>query len=87
MGAAFSRRLAADGAHVVVNDTNESAAGAVASEVGGEAAVFDVTDSAAFDAAVDRVVAHHGRLDVMINNAGIAPPNDRRRWPSASTTR
>jgi 3-oxoacyl-[acyl-carrier protein] reductase len=74
LGAQFSRRLAADGAHVVVGDRDEAAAGRVATEVGGEAAVFDVTDSAAFDAAVDRVVAHHGRLDVLINNAGIAPP-------------
>jgi len=74
LGAQFSRRLAADGAHVVVGDRDEAAAGRVASEVGGEAAVFDVTDSVAFDAAVDRVAAHHGRLDVLINNAGIAPP-------------
>lgn len=76
MGAAFSRRLSADGAHVVVNDIDEAAAGSVASDIGGETAVFDVADSAAFDAAVDRVVAHHGRLDVLINNAGIAPPRD-----------
>jgi 3-oxoacyl-[acyl-carrier protein] reductase len=74
LGAQFARRLSADGAHVVVGDRDEAAAGKVASEVGGEAAVFDVTDSAAFDSAVDRVAAHHGRLDVLINNAGIAPP-------------
>lgn len=79
MGAAFARRLASDGAHVVVNDVNEAGAGAVAEEVGGETAVFDVTDSAAFDAAIDRIVAHHGRLDVLINNAGIAPPRDEER--------
>lgn len=76
IGASFTRRLAADGAHVVVADMNEQSAGDVATEVGGEAAVFDVTDSKAFDAAVDRVVTHHGRLDVLINNAGIAPPPD-----------
>ncbi len=59
----------------MVADLDESAAGRVASSLGGEAVVFDVADSAAVDAAVDRVVAHHGRLDVMINNAGIAPPS------------
>lgn len=79
MGAEFSRRLARDGAHVVVNDLDEAAAGRVAEEVAGETAVFDVTDSRSFDAAVDRVVAHHGRLDVLVNNAGIAPPPDPRR--------
>ena len=76
-----ARRLAADGALVVVNDLNGDGARAVADEVGGEAAVFDVTDSAAFDAAVDKAVARHGRLDIMINNAGIAPDPT----PSAST--
>lgn len=75
MGAAFARRLAADGAKVVVNDLTEAAAAAVAAEVGGEVAAFDVIDSKAFDAAVDKVVARHGRIDIMVNNAGIAPPS------------
>lgn len=74
MGAAFARRLAADGATIVVNDLSSSSAEQVAAEVGGQAAVFDVSDAAAFDAAVDATVARHGRLDVLINNAGIAPP-------------
>ena len=76
LGAASARRLAADGAHVVVNDLHEGAAKEVAAEVGGEVAVFDVCDAAAFTAAVDDVVARHGRLDVLVNNAGIAPPPD-----------
>lgn len=76
LGAAFARRLALDGATVVVNDLAADAASAVASEVGGDTAVFDVCDSAAFDAAVDDVVGRHGRLDIMVNNAGIAPPAD-----------
>lgn len=76
LGAAFARRLAADGARVVVNDLGVDAATAVASEVDGDTAVFDVCDSAAFDAAVDDVVARHGRIDIMVNNAGIAPPAD-----------
>ena len=76
LGAAYARRLAADGAFVVVNDLDAEAAAAVAVEIDGEASVFDVCDSAAFDAEVDKAVARHGRLDVMINNAGIAPPPD-----------
>jgi 3-oxoacyl-[acyl-carrier protein] reductase len=76
LGAAFARRLAADGATVVVNDISAEAAAAVAIDVGGDTAVFDVCDSAAFDAEVDKAVARHGRLDILVNNAGIAPPPD-----------
>lgn len=79
MGSAFGRRLAADGARIVVNDVDEVAAGRFAQEIGGEASVFDVSDSSAFDAAVNRVLEHYGRLDVLINNAGIAPPRDAER--------
>lgn len=74
LGAAFARRLAADGATVIVNDMNAEAAAAVAIELGGDTAVFDVCDSTAFDTEVDKAVERHGRLDIMINNAGIAPP-------------
>ncbi|QRN79467.1 MAG: SDR family oxidoreductase [Nocardiopsis sp. BM-2018] len=80
LGAAFARRLAADGAHVVVNDLDVAAAEQIAHEIGGTAAPFDVTDSAAFDQAIDRVVSAHGRLDIMINNAGIAPPFEREQF-------
>lgn len=73
LGAAFARRLAADGASVIVNDVSADAASATAIEVGGDAAVFDVCDSAAFDSEVDKAVERYGQLDIIINNAGIAP--------------
>ena len=76
LGAAFARRLAADGATVVVNDVSADAASAVAIEVGGDTAVFDVCDSVAFDTEVDKAAERHGGLHIMINNAGIAPPPD-----------
>src|SRR4051812_16736552 len=75
LGTAIARRLAADGAHVVVNDLRADTAGPVAEEIKGETALFDVTDAPAFDAAVDRIVAERGRIDVVVNNAGII--NDR----------
>jgi 3-oxoacyl-[acyl-carrier protein] reductase len=71
LGAAIARRLAAEGAHVVVNDLRAEAAEIVAKEIDGEVSAFDVADSGAFDAAVDATVAAHGRLDVLVNNAGI----------------
>lgn len=76
LGAAFARRLAADGATVVVNDLDAAAAAAVAIELDGDTAVFDVCDAAAFDAEVDKAVERHGRIDILVNNAGIAPPSD-----------
>lgn len=73
LGADAARRLAQDGAIVAVNDLNPAAAQAVADELGGIAFPFDVTDSAAMDSAVDSCVQQLGRLDIFINNAGIAP--------------
>lgn len=76
LGAAFARRLAQDGATVVINDLNPNAAADIAAEVGGDTAIFDVCDATAFDAEVDKAAERHGRLDILINNAGIAPPSD-----------
>lgn len=79
LGAAICRRLARDGAIVVVNDIVASAAQAMAEEIHGQASVFDVTNSVAFDDAVDGTVAGLGRLDILVNNAGIAPLPDEER--------
>ena len=75
LGAAAARRLARDGVIVAINDRDAEAATNLADEIGGVAYAFDVTDSSAFDSAIDDVVAKLGRLDIMVNNAGIAPSN------------
>ena len=66
IGAAISRRLAAEGAEVWVGDVNEEGAGEIASEVSGHALRLDVTDLGSAQAAVEEV----GTLDVLVNNAG-----------------
>jgi 2-hydroxycyclohexanecarboxyl-CoA dehydrogenase len=66
IGAAISRRLAAEAANVVIGDLNADGARQVAGEVGAEAAVLDVTDP---DAAAS-VVRSHGPFEILINNAG-----------------
>ena len=66
IGAAISRRLAAEGADVVVSDVNADGAAEVASEIGAQAAPLDVTDPAASGA----VVAEHGPFAILVNNAG-----------------
>jgi NAD(P)-dependent dehydrogenase (short-subunit alcohol dehydrogenase family) len=71
IGAEVARRLAADGHLVVVNSRSSVAAGeAVAEEVGGSYLQADVADETQARALIERVLALHGRLDVLINNAG-----------------
>src|SRR5271165_245185 len=80
IGAAIAKRLAADGATVVITYTKDAngATGVVkAIELDGGKAIAiqaDVTDSEAIQAAIEKVVATFGRLDVLVNNAGTAIP-------------
>jgi NAD(P)-dependent dehydrogenase (short-subunit alcohol dehydrogenase family) len=76
IGEATARRFAREGAIVIVNDLDVEAARAVATELqrGGARALAvaaDVTRRAGVDAMVTRVVGDFGRLDVLVNNAGI----------------
>lgn len=73
LGAAIARRFRAEGAELIVNDVAPEAAEAVAKEVDGLAAVFSVADPDAVRAGFAAVAERHGRLDVLVNNAGIAP--------------
>lgn len=71
MGAATAREMAALGARVVIVDRNEALAQQVAAEIGAEALSGDVSDSAFCDQAVATTVERHGRLEVLVNAAGI----------------
>ena len=76
IGGAIAVRLAADGMTVAVTDVAPDAARRTAAAIvqqGGRANVFvlDVTDPNQVDAAVERVVADAGRIDVLVNCAGI----------------
>ncbi|GGC83316.1 3-alpha-hydroxysteroid dehydrogenase [Tersicoccus solisilvae] len=78
MGASHARVLAAHGARVVIGDLLEEEGRALAAEIGAiagdDVALFvplDVTDHASWTAAVAATVDRFGRLDVLVNNAGI----------------
>lgn len=77
IGAAIALRLAAEGAKVAVNYSGSlDAANAVVqaiTEAGGEAVAVraDISDPTACTALVDTVMSEFGRLDVLVNNAGI----------------
>mmetsp|Transcript_976 Transcript_976/g.2795 ORF Transcript_976/g.2795 Transcript_976/m.2795 type:complete len:292 (-) Transcript_976:159-1034(-) len=72
LGAAISQLLGAQGASVVVADVDGEAARKVASEIpGGHFATVDVRDVSQVDAVVRETAATFGRLDIVINQAGI----------------
>ncbi|MBE7160116.1 MAG: SDR family NAD(P)-dependent oxidoreductase [Williamsia herbipolensis] len=74
IGAALARAFAGAGAAVWCTDVDETAATATARDCGARAtaARLDVTDAGAVAELVDTVAATHGRIDVMVNNAGIS---------------
>jgi 3-oxoacyl-[acyl-carrier protein] reductase len=75
IGNAIARLLADHGARVCLIDIDGAAAEAAAQAMGGDALAVtaDVTDEASVTAARDRVLETCGRVDILINNAGIYP--------------
>lgn len=79
IGAALAPQFHAEGAHVVLSGRREDALRRVAQDMsGGEDRAqdslvlpFDVTDGAAIDAAARAVLERFGRIDMLINNAGL----------------
>ncbi|WP_206047179.1 3-oxoacyl-ACP reductase family protein [Noviherbaspirillum denitrificans] len=76
IGAAIAKRLAADGAAVVITyvkgaDQAQATVDAI-KEAGGNAVALqaDSADAGALSAAIRRTVETHGRLDILVNNAG-----------------
>lgn len=76
IGLASARRLAAEGALVVVADIDPDAGRLAAQEVGGTFVQVDVTSPEQVAALFDTAVATYGGLDIAFNNAGISPPDD-----------
>ncbi|MEM7118064.1 MAG: SDR family NAD(P)-dependent oxidoreductase [Chloroflexota bacterium] len=77
IGAGVAERLAAEGAKVVLFDRDEARLAAQAVKMAGtgvETAVLDITNEQRVETAVAEVVAKNGRLDVVINSAGIVGP-------------
>lgn len=74
-GAAIAERFAAEGARVVVADLNEAQGQAVAQRIGGVFARCDVSRTDDVQALVQIAVRAHGRLDIVVNNAGVTHVN------------
>ncbi|MBV9755523.1 MAG: SDR family oxidoreductase [Alphaproteobacteria bacterium] len=77
IGAACARALAEAGAAVVLADLDADGVQRAAGDLGtlglkAQSIVLDVTKSAAVDAVAEQIVREHGRVDVLVNNAGVA---------------
>lgn len=72
------KRLAADGAYVVIADIDTEGAKRLADEIGDQAkaAHLDVTDPAGWEAILAETVKSKGAVHALVNNAGIAPTSD-----------
>jgi len=78
IGAGTAKRFAKEGASVAVLDLDEGAATDTAAGLGAERALglaCDVADAGAVESAVTRVVDELGKVDVLVNNAGITRDN------------
>lgn len=77
LGRSLALGLARAGAHVIVHGRDEAAAAATASDVAGfsgtpaASVAFDVTDAAAAEAGIARVIEDFGVPDILVNNAGM----------------
>ncbi len=71
IGEACIRRFAREGAKLVIADIDDARGAALARELGGLYVHCDVGDKAQVDALVARAMGAHGRIDVLVNNAGI----------------
>ncbi len=74
IGRAIALALAEAGAHVAIAGRNEQTLTATLAELGpgATAHALDVTDRGQIRRVVDDVAAHHGRIDILINNAGVS---------------
>jgi NAD(P)-dependent dehydrogenase (short-subunit alcohol dehydrogenase family) len=76
IGRASAERLAAEGATVVIVDTNEEAGKALAEDLGGLFIAADVTSPDDNTRIYEQTHSTYGRIDVAFHNAGISPPDD-----------
>jgi NAD(P)-dependent dehydrogenase (short-subunit alcohol dehydrogenase family) len=71
IGEAISRAFVKQGAEVTIGDVNERRAREIATEMGACGLALDVTDEASVNAAVAHVIEETGKIDVLVNCAGV----------------
>ena len=78
IGYASAEALLEDGAKIILADINEDAVMAAAEKLGQGTVgmVCDMGDAAQIDAMFDAIAKDHGPVSILVNNAGVAMPND-----------
>lgn len=76
IGLATARRMAAEGATIVIGDMDETAGPAVAKELGGLFVTVNVSDEDQVNNLFDTAQSTYGSVDIAFNNAGISPADD-----------
>jgi 2-dehydro-3-deoxy-L-rhamnonate dehydrogenase (NAD+) len=73
IGFAVAQKLISDGAKVVIVDQNKAPLAKAAKQLGPNASalVLDVTDEVAVAKAINKVAKQHGRIDILVNSAGV----------------
>ena len=79
IGRAIAKRFAGQGCKLVINDIDEASVADVVADITATgasalAAIADVSNSEQVNAMIDSTMAEHGRIDVVVNNAGIVSP-------------
>lgn len=89
IGAGIAERLAADGAHVILADILDEVQTTASTLADKGHAVsckqIDLGQLSSIDTFISGLIRHHGRLDIVVNNAGISPKHDGRRLPIDET--
>ncbi len=89
IGLETARQMAGLGYQVLLGARKAAEGRAAAESIGVQFVHLDMSDPATFRAAADKIAAEYGRLDVLVNNAGIGPDNGLKpsESPMAITTR
>ncbi|MFJ6376235.1 SDR family oxidoreductase [Pseudarthrobacter oxydans] len=73
IGRGIAEQLIEEGAQVVIADINKDTVETVAAEIGAWGVSLDVTDAAAVSALADATVEKYGKVEIIVNNAGVGP--------------
>lgn len=71
IGSAIAHRFAAEGARLILTDIADNAVKSLAAETGGIGHAHDVSDEARWAEIIAETLASHGRIDILVNAAGI----------------